>query len=192
MRVVLAALMFCLALSVPAAARHHHHRWHPHRHHARFVHRVVGAIGAGLIRVKLESGQVIIVAAAYAERFVGFLNALYRREGRLPPIGCYAPRGHMRGSLHHWGGACDVGQRARNVAWAPMYHVSSLAAEFGLTDGCGWRHPDCGHVDVSGVVGGRAFAQVSRHHGPRHRIARGYAATHLRSAQALPPKLWWQ
>lgn len=150
---------------------------------------MIGVIGVGLTRVKLDSGQVITVAAAYAGRFAGFLNALYRREGHLPAIGCYAPRGHMRHSLHHWGGACDVGQRARNVAWAPMYHVSDLAAEFGLTDGCGWHHPDCGHVDVSGVAGGRrAFARVARHH-PRRRVAR--AAAPIRSAAAMP-KLWWQ
>lgn len=121
---------------------------------------------AGLTRARLADGQIITVAAAYAARFVGFLDALFAREGRLPRVGCYAPRGHMPGSLHHWGGACDVGQRARNLAWRPMYHVGALARQYGLTDGCAWRNPDCGHVDVSGVGG--AGARYVSHHRRRH------------------------
>lgn len=131
---------------------------------------------AGLTRARLADGQIITVAAAYAARFVGFLDALFAREGRLPHVGCYAPSGHMPGSLHHWGGACDVGQIARNVAWPPMYHVGALARQYGLTDGCVWRKPDCGHVDVSGIggaigvgvvgIGGRA--RYASHHRRRH------------------------
>ncbi len=117
-----------------------------------------------LTRAKLGDGQVITVASSVASRFVGFFNALLAREGRLPRIACYSPTGHMRNSLHHWGGACDVGQTARNVAARMMYHVGDLAARFGLTDGCVWRHPDCGHVDVSGVGGPNRYA----HHGRRH------------------------
>jgi hypothetical protein len=123
---------------------------------------------SGLAREKLADGQVIVVAAAYAERFVGFFNALFAREGKLPEIGCYAPRGHMRNSLHHWGGACDVGQTARNVAWRAMYHVGDLARQFGLTDGCIWRNPDCGHVDVSGVGGGGHYVRRYASHHRRH------------------------
>lgn len=132
-----------------------------------------GHAGSGLAREKLADGQVIVVAAAYAERFVGFFNALFEREGKLPEIGCYAPTGHMRGSLHHWGGACDVGQTARNVAWRAMYSVTELARWFGLTDGCTWHNPDCGHVDVSGITGGRSYAHYGGHvryaHHYRHR-----------------------
>jgi hypothetical protein len=162
---------------------------HTARHHVAAVHRYqktdhvepreahaapapAGHAGSGLSHEKLADGQVIVVAAAYASRFVGFFNALFAREGKLPEIGCYAPRGHMRGSLHHWGGACDVGQTSRNVAWRAMYHVGDLARQFGLTDGCIWRNPDCGHVDVSGVGGGghyvHRYASARRH---RHRYA---------------------
>jgi hypothetical protein len=133
---------------------------------------VWAATTGGLVRVRLDSGQTIVVAARYADRFAGFLNALYHREGRLPEVSCYSPTGHMRNSLHHWGGACDVDQRARNVAWRPMYHVAALAAQYGLTDGCSWHNPDCGHVDVSGVGGGhyaRRTRYASHHH--HHRYA---------------------
>lgn len=167
MRTILAGL-FSLALILPASARqhyHHHHyhhlthkygkylAWrHFHRHaqpFARRQHRDVVHVG-GLTKATLESGQTIVVAGSFVERFVGFFNDLFRREGRLPEIGCYAPNGHMRNSLHHWGGACDVGQQARNVAWRAMYHVTDLAQRWGLTDGATWRgNPDSGHVEVN-------------------------------------------
>jgi hypothetical protein len=119
------------------------------------------ASGSGITHARLPDGQTIAVASAYADRFVGFFTALYRREGHLPEIVCLAS-GHMAHSLHHWGGACDVGQTARNVAWRAMYHVGALAAQFGLTDGCIWNHPDCGHVDVSGIA--------PRHYASRRRV----------------------
>jgi hypothetical protein len=162
----------CLALSAatPSASGHArpdltttaaaHHHWSARRHSP--ARRVAGVIG-----VKVADGQIIQVSARYADRFEKFFAALYRREGHLPEIGCFAPRGHMRHSLHHWGGACDVGQTDRNVAPRMMYHVTKLAARFGLTDGCTWRRPDCGHIDVSGLLHQTRFA--SRH--TRHRYA---------------------
>lgn len=166
----LAALCFCLlTVGAQAHSRHHHHR-----HHAVRVANMAQGLGHGLAhmlksmetsgisRERLADGQVIAVASAYASRFVGFFNDLYSREGHLPPIICLAS-GHMAHSLHHWGGACDVGQTTRNVAWRAMYHVGELAAAHGLTDGCIWHHPDCGHVDVSGVAGVR-YTRHRYHH----------------------------
>lgn len=103
----------------------------------------------GIARVMVPGGQVIAVAAQYADRFAGFFRDLAAREGKLPEIGCLSG-GHMRHSLHHWGGACDVGQTARNRAWKAMYRVTDLAHQWGLTDGCEWRgYPDCGHIEVA-------------------------------------------
>jgi hypothetical protein len=130
--------------------------------------------GGGITHARLADGQMIAVASAYVNNFVGFFNALYHREGHLPRITCLAS-GHMRHSLHHWGGACDVGQWARNRAARMMYHVGSLAAEYGLTDGCIWHNPDCGHVDVSGVGG-------SRHYALRRHYQHHYARRHIRYA----------
>lgn len=127
----------------------------------------------GISAVRLSDGQTIYVASAYADRFKEFFEALRRREGRLAHITCLAS-GHMPNSLHHWGGACDVGQTARNVAWRAMYHVGALASEYGLTDGCIWSHPDCGHVDVSGV-GGRSHYARHRYAHYAHRYRRHYA-----------------
>lgn len=178
-RVLLFALFALVLIPVSAQARHyyrHHHRHYRHQVHNRHVRhthyahdsqRQEVSTRGGLTHERLDSGQTIVVAARFASRFTGFLNALYHQYGRLPAIGCYSPTGHMRNSLHHWGGACDVGQSARNRAWAPMYHVAALAARFGLTDGCSWRHPDCGHVDVSGTGGHRSGLIVARN--TRHR-----------------------
>jgi hypothetical protein len=141
-------------------------------------HRHSYSSGAGITRARLADGQVISVSSAYADRFIGFFNALYRREGRLAHITCLAS-GHMANSLHHWGGACDVGQTARNVAWRAMYHVGALAGEYGLTDGCVWSRPDCGHVDVSGVGGGRHYATLRRsRYANRHRIRYTHGSNH--------------
>jgi hypothetical protein len=155
--------LFFVTSAIPALAHGRHH----HRHH--YMH----SDGTGLTRVALDNGHVIVVASRYADRFRGFLNALYHRYGSLPDVQCYSS-GHMRNSLHHWGGACDVGQRARNVAWRAMYHVGSLAAEYGLTDGCIWRHPDCGHVQIGGGqhrYASRHYRHYARHH-YRHYAAR--------------------
>lgn len=93
----------------------------------------------------------IKVAAQYAERFVGFINALVESGYKPRAIGCYARSGHMRGSKHYWGGACDIDQKRRNVTAKMMYTVSALAAQYNLKDGCTWkRTPDCGHVEVPG------------------------------------------
>ena len=148
MRSTLATLIVCtFALAAPAQAAAHKH----HRHHHRRVHIVAAPYGS-LVREPLPDGQVITVARDFADRFTGFFAALFRLHERLPPVHCYAPTGHMRHSLHHWGGACDVGQTDRNKADRMMYHVGDLAKQFGLTDGCSWRNPDCGHVDVSGII----------------------------------------
>lgn len=132
-------------------ARRLRHFDHPGRHYVRMHNPRTGrGVSLGLAHARLPDGHVITVAAAFVDRFVGFFQELFAREHRLPEIGCYSPTGHMRNSLHHWGGACDVGQRARNVAWRPMYRVTALAHSYGLTDGCEWRgSPDCGHIEVN-------------------------------------------
>ena len=148
---------------------HHRHHYAAERHHAshgRYYSRHRRGdftTSGGITRVRLDDGQTISVSSQYASSFVGFFNALYRREGHLPEIKCLAS-GHMAHSLHHWGGACDVGQTDRNVAWRAMYHVGALASEYGLTDGATWHNPDAGHVDVSGLIYGR------HHYASRRRL----------------------
>ena len=148
----------------------------------------VRPVGGGLVRARIADGQVITVAARFVDRFVGFFRDIYERFGRIPDVGCYSPTGHQPGSLHHGGLACDVGQRERNVADRIMYHVTAIAARNGLTDGCTWhrdpRGPDCGHIDVSNVVGnyigGRSRVAVRWSHRVR-------VAMHVRQHHR-----WWR
>ena len=140
MRLVIALLMI-LGLISTADARHHHHH---HRHYdTNYYH------PHGLVKVAV-AGHRVTVAASAASRFKGFIAALEKR-GHIRDIQCYSPTGHMWNSKHHWGGACDFDQRSRNVTARLMYHVTALAHQFGLRDGCEWRHPDCGHIEVPSV-----------------------------------------
>lgn len=67
--------------------------------------------------------------------------------------GCLSA-GHMAHSKHHWGGACDLfNQIARNrtaLRQPPPEVQVRVASAHGLTSGCVWRHPDCGHFEVPG------------------------------------------
>ena len=163
MRYFIVAMLLAAATAltaVPAKAAWHRHRHTHYRHayHQRHAHPQEAQqhlIPGGLARAKLPDGQVITVAARFADRFVGFFTDLFAREGKLPEVDCYSPTGHQRNSLHHWGGACDVGQKARNVAASIVMagRVTELARRHGLEDGCLWhrdpRGPDCGHIQVS-------------------------------------------
>lgn len=99
-------------------------------------------------------------------------------EGRDFSVGnisgaCLA-RGHMSNSKHHWGGACDLfGQISRNVM--ALRHPSpsvmnEVASSHGLTSGCIWRSPDCGHFEASTKGEYNAYRRVSKR----------LAAVHLR------------
>ena len=105
-------------------------------------------------------------------------------DGFRGHVTCQAS-GHMPGSLHHTGEACDFAQLRRNVV-APgagiMYHASSIITAHGLRDGCSFH--DCGHVDtgrmlnahaqwIPGAAGVRLAAR--RYGGHRlYRVARRY------------------
>jgi hypothetical protein len=163
-----------ILLSTQVQARHHHQHqrhhyshhfgkhlaqyWHRryHRHVARhYRHRDATRQSFALVKARLPDGQTITVNAPYADRFVGFFRELFDREWKLPEVHCYAAHGHMPlpWGRHPAGEACDVGQRARNVAWRVMYHITAIAHLWGLTDGCEWRgNPDCGHVQVNRAV----------------------------------------
>ena len=185
MKTTLLAAAFLTFWSLTAEAKGYHHRhhhyahsshhysrhlghylssyWHRkyHRHLARhYRHRdkVPLAARSGsfqLTRVRLPDGQITVVNALYADRFIGFFRELFDREWKLPEIVCYAAHGHMPlpWGRHPAGEACDVGQQSRNVAWRVMYHITDLAHRWGLTDGCEWRgNPDCGHIQINRAV----------------------------------------
>lgn len=121
------------------------------------------------------------VASEAAHKFQAFFCALKREGHHIIKAGtaCQA-YGHMKGSKHDWGGACDIMQRARSKTVRFMYHVTKLAKSLDLVDGCTWHHRDCGHIEVPGS---NRIARA-RHYGYTTVVS---AHRHLRQHQHQPP-----
>ncbi len=134
---------------------------------------------ADVIKVDTAAGP-ITVSPSFGQKIKGFIADVVAR-GYKGYVHCFAKGGHVRGSRHYSGNACDFAQTGWGKTVAVMYHVRDLAEKYGLRDGCSFK--DCGHIDDGGHLGGTRYA--SRHH-TRHakrqdRIPQGYA-------EALPSK----
>ena len=128
----------------------------------------------GLITISTAAGSVT-VAPSFAPKIQAFISDVVAR-GFRGRVHCYASGGHVRGSLHYRGEACDFAQRGWGKTVAPMYHVADLAARHGLRDGCTFR--DCGHIDSG--------ARLARSH-----VRTRYAGAAVpQYATALPPRSW--
>jgi hypothetical protein len=118
------------------------------------------------------SGHCGTVAAYLAPNFRGLFAEFLALGYNIGSPGCLSS-GHMRHSLHHSGRACDLfDQRARNVTarrQPPASVQIEVARRHGLTAGCVWRSPDCGHFDVSGA--GRIRRVARGHHRMKPRPA---------------------
>ena len=126
---------------------------------------VEGSFRGGMAHVCAGSSCGNVVSWA-AEKFRGLFADLAALGYDLGHPGCYSATGHMRNSLHHWGGACDlfnqIGRNRTALRQPPPQVQIELAAKHGLTSGCAWRNPDCGHFDLSGVGMGHRYARRSR------------------------------
>lgn len=131
--------------------RHHNHIMYGEEHQRKAKPKKdVDANGNKLYAVvHIANGQTSLVIASAKEKFQGFIDEVEAAGYKIADFGCKSS-GHMRNSKHHWGGACDFDQDKRNVTAKFMYHVTQIAHKFGLTDGCTWNGPDCGHIEVPG------------------------------------------
>lgn len=136
-------------VSDEVSARRRHRAHHRARHAP--AHR-------DLVTISTAGGPVTVAPSA-AEKFRGFIGDVVAR-GFRGRINCFARGGHVRGSLHYSGQACDFAQHGWGKTVHPMYRVADLAAKWGLRDGCTFR--DCGHIDT-----GRALT-AAHHHGRRY------------------------
>ena len=132
------------------AQRVHHRARHAHhtaRHHRRDRSPTLDANGnrSGLIHVETAANIAITVASSFAPKIQGFIADLVAHGYHPHQIHCFAQGGHVRGSLHYRGEACDFDQRGWGLTARAMYHVAALAQQHGLRDGCTFR--DCGHID---------------------------------------------
>ena len=124
----------------------------------RKTHRAVDANGNSMmVTAQTAYGFNITVHPAYASKFLKFYALLKERGYKvdLRINKCFSRGGHVPGSNHYIGAACD-NQYGWNKAPSYMYHVGDLIRQAGLYDGC--RFGDCGHVEA---VRGRTIPEKS-------------------------------
>src|SRR5215469_9804633 len=132
----------CSTLNVIAVTSNHI------RKSERKAHHPVDANGNGvMVTVQTAYGFNITVHPAYASKFQKFYALLKEHGYKVDPRinKCYARGGHVSGSNHYIGAACD-NQYGWNKAPSYMYHVGDLIRQAGLYDGCDFG--DCGHIEA--------------------------------------------
>ena len=120
----------------------------------------------GMTTLKTASGKSFTVAAQYADKFKGFVDALEATGYRINSIGGFANRSTASGgfSWHSKGMAIDINpsQNPHTFPGSQNYgktdmpsNVSELAARFGLGWGGNWRSSkDTMHFSAGGNEGG--------------------------------------
>lgn len=92
------------------------------------------------------------MVAALVAPFQALIRSLEALGYAVGHPGCLSG-GHMPGSLHHVGAACDLfDQTARNITrlrQPPPAVQVALARQHGLRSGCEFRRPDCGHFEIA-------------------------------------------
>ena len=177
------AVGIALALCGGADARGYSHRAMSHAHRAAHVHAwnytVPREVTPGF--AALRRAPALNVAPAARSQFEGLVADFQSMGYSVGTPGCLSA-GHMARSKHHWGGACDLfNQVARNVTalrQPPPAVQIAVANAYGLTSGCVWRSPDCGHFEVpsAGAVG---YTNTVRVHYYSHRVTKHrYASLH--------------
>ena len=120
-------------------------------------------------RVCTAAGRCAPIASSAKSAFAALFRDLEAAGWNLGSPGCLAS-GHMPGSKHHTGNACDLfDQISRNRTLlrqpGPAAQIA-FAARHGLTSGCAWVNRDCGHFEIPG-----GYARHYRR-GHRYRVAR--------------------
>jgi hypothetical protein len=120
-----------------------------------------GNPGRGLVTVATAAGLDITVSKTMAPKMQAFIADLMEIGYRPKQIHCFAHRGHVRGSRHYSGNACDFDQTGWGKTAKMMYHVSVLAKLHGLRDGGSFR--DWGHIDDGLPLSRPRYARHNRH-----------------------------
>jgi len=120
-----------------------------------------GNPGRGLVTVATAAGINITVSETMAPKMQAFITDLMEIGYKPKAIHCFARGGHVRGSRHYSGNACDFDQRGWGKTARMMYHVSVLAKLHGLRDGGSFR--DWGHIDDGLPLSRPRYARHMRH-----------------------------
>ena len=129
----------------PQRVRSRHPRRIKHQHKPRRQASAPARHGGGFVTVATAAGIKITVNASFAPKITAFIADLVESGYRPKSIHCAASRGHVHGSRHYSGAACDFDQRGWGKTAPAMYHVAALAKKHGLRDGGSFR--DWGHID---------------------------------------------
>ena len=119
-----------------------------------------GNPGHGLVTVATAAGIDITLSEKMAPKMQAFIADLMEIGYKPKQIHCFARRGHVRGSRHYSGNACDFDQRGWGKTAKMMYHVSVLAKLHDLRDGGSFR--DWGHIDDGLPLSRPRYARHSR------------------------------
>jgi hypothetical protein len=128
-----------------------HHRHAEARKPRKSKKKVVDANGSpglpwNMVRVRTVQGFYLTVHPAYAHKFLKLFEILEQNHVKVPKdlVGCYSRRGHVPGSNHYIGAACDI-QTGWNRTIPALYHAGKWIRQAGLYDGCDFG--DCGHIE---------------------------------------------
>lgn len=145
---------------------------------ARSRHRhQIDANGNGLIKVNTAAGISIKVSPAFAPKIQAVISDLVARGIKPKTIHCHATYGHVRGSRHYSGNACDFdfykGCMGCSEKWTRK--VGDIIAAHGLRDGCSFR--DCGHIDDGAQLARRSYPRGEQQLAARTKRTPRLAAT---------------
>ena len=115
----------------------------------------------GVVTVATAAGIDITVSSKMAPKMQAFIADLMEIGYQPKQIHCFARGGHVHGSRHYSGNACDFDQRGWGKTAGIMYHVSVLAKLHGLRDGGSFR--DWGHIDDGLPLSRPRYARHNRH-----------------------------
>jgi len=147
MRLIVIAVALTAFFMSPAEAKHRHKHKHHHYAHTK-IHRTVDKSPPwNMVKVRTVQGLYLTVHPAYAHKFLKFFELLAQNNIKVPKdmVGCYSRAGHVPGSNHYIGAACDI-QTGWNRTIPAMYHASKWIRQAGLYDGCSFG--DCGHIEA--------------------------------------------
>lgn len=129
----LALILFVgLTLTSTSFARHRH------RH-------ITTDANGNLVTLQTAAGIPITASASFAPKAAAFIADLVASGYTPKHIKCFARGGHVHGSRHYSGNACDIDQTGWGRTARAMHNVAALAKVHGVRDGCSFR--DCGHID---------------------------------------------
>lgn len=154
----LAAILVLLLTTATAEARHR-----VHRH--RITHGNNSPVSMALTTVQTAAGIPITVASHLATQFQSLISDFVAAGYKPKRIHCFARGGHVPGSRHYLGAACDFdGSLSRNK-FLRSSEANRIIVKNHFRNGCSFYYGgtrDCGHIDFGPAYGHRRHRTAPR------------------------------